>query len=61
VRAVVAVLLVIGVLGTLVVPLYARTGPELGGWPFFYWYQLLWIPLVAVLSTIAYLLVRRSR
>jgi hypothetical protein len=34
---------------------------EVGPFPFFYWYQLAWIPLVAVLSTIAYLLVRRSR
>jgi hypothetical protein len=57
--AVVTVLLAIGVAGTLVVPLYARTGPQLGAFPFFYWYQLAWIPLVAILSTAAYLLVRR--
>jgi Protein of unknown function (DUF3311) len=57
--AVVAVLLAIGVAGTLVVPLYARTGPRLGAFPFFYWYQLAWIPLVAILATVAYLLVRK--
>jgi Protein of unknown function (DUF3311) len=56
--AVVAVLLAIGVAGTLVVPLYARTGPRLGAFPFFYWYQLAWVPLVAILATVAYLLVR---
>jgi hypothetical protein len=59
VRAVVAVLLAIGVAGTLVVPLYARTGPRLGAFPFFYWYQLAWIPLVAILATVAYLLTRK--
>ncbi|HMH90407.1 MAG TPA: DUF3311 domain-containing protein, partial [Streptosporangiaceae bacterium] len=57
--AIVTVLLAIGVAGTLVVPLYARTGPRLGAFPFFYWYQLAWIPLVAILSTVAYLLVRK--
>ena len=57
----VTVLLLLGVVGTLIVPVYARTGPKWGAFPFFYWYQLAWIPLVAILSTIAYLLVRRSR
>ena len=56
--AVVAVLLAIGVAGTLAVPLYARTGPRLGPFPFFYWYQLAWIPIVAILATVSYLLVR---
>ncbi len=54
-------LLLLGVVGTLIVPVYARTSPKWGPFPFFYWYQLAWIPLVAILSTIAYLLVRRSR
>jgi hypothetical protein len=39
---------------------YARTGPTIGGVPFFYWYQLLWVPLSAVLTIAAYLLVRRE-
>jgi len=55
------VLLLLGVVGTLIVPVYARTAPKWGPFPFFYWYQLAWIPLVAILSTVAYLLVRRSR
>jgi hypothetical protein len=42
-----------------VVPLYARTGPRLGAFPFFYWYQLAWIPLVAILGAVSYLLVRK--
>jgi hypothetical protein len=55
------VLLLLGVVGTLIVPVYARSEPKWGPFPFFYWYQLAWIPLVAVLATAAYLLVRRSR
>jgi hypothetical protein len=46
--------------GTLWVSSYARTGPELGGVPFFYWYQLLWVPVSAALTVTAYLLVRRE-
>lgn len=33
----------------LAVPLYNRPEPALWGIPFFYWYQMLWIPLGAVL------------
>lgn len=55
---VVAVLLLIGVAGTLVVPIYARSAPKLGAFPFFYWYQLIWVPVVAILSGICYLLLR---
>jgi Protein of unknown function (DUF3311) len=58
--AVVGVLLAIGVAGTLVVPLYARTAPKLGAFPFFYWYQLAWIPIVAILASVAYLLTRKT-
>jgi membrane protein implicated in regulation of membrane protease activity len=57
---IVTLLLVVGTVGTLIVPVYARTTPTLGGFPFFYWYQLIWIPLVAILATLAYLLTRRA-
>ncbi|MBO0815992.1 MAG: DUF3311 domain-containing protein [Actinobacteria bacterium] len=56
---VIAIVLVAALIGTLWVPFYNRTTPALGGFPFFYWYQLLWVPIVAVLSAIAYLLSRR--
>jgi membrane protein implicated in regulation of membrane protease activity len=56
----VTLLLLVGIAGTLVVPLYARATPKLGAFPFFYWYQLVWIPLVAILATVAYLLARRA-
>jgi hypothetical protein len=56
----VAVLLVVAIAGTLWVPLYARLLPKLGPFPFFYWYQLIWVPLTAVLCWICYLLLRKT-
>ena len=56
--ATVAVLLTVAIIGTLWVPLYARSLPELGPFPFFYWYQLIWVPLTAVILWICYLLLR---
>lgn len=53
-----AVLVLIGVAATLWVPSYARTTPKLGSFPFFYWYQLIWVPAIAVLSWLVYLLLR---
>ncbi len=47
--------------GTLIVPIYTRSSPKLGSFPFFYWYQLLWVPVVALLTTICYLITTRVR
>lgn len=55
---VVTVLLAIAILGTLWIPLYARSAPKLGPFPFFYWFQLIWVPLTASLCRICYLLLR---
>ncbi len=55
---VVTVLLVVAIIGTLWVPIYARPAPKLGPFPFFYWYQLIWVPVSAVLCWICYLLLR---
>jgi hypothetical protein len=52
----VTILLLVAVLGTLIVPIYARSSPKLGSFPFFYWYQLLWVPVTALLTTICYLI-----
>ncbi|MFI6982190.1 DUF3311 domain-containing protein [Embleya sp. NPDC050154] len=41
------------------VPSYARRGPEMAGVPFFYWYQLAWVPGCAAAMLVAYLLLRR--
>ena len=59
--AVVTVLIVAPFVGLLWVPFYASAAPKAGGFPFFYWYQLLWVPAVAVLSVLAYLLLGRTR
>jgi hypothetical protein len=52
------ILLLIALVGALVVPIYARATPKLGDFPFFYWWQLIWVPVVAILAAISYLLVR---
>jgi hypothetical protein len=56
--AAVTILLVVAIIGTLWVPIYARSMPKLGNFPFFYWYQLIWVPTTAVLCWICYLLLR---
>ena len=48
IRAAVAVMLSVAIGGTLLVPIYARSMPMLGDFPFFYWYQLIWVPVVAI-------------
>jgi hypothetical protein len=58
---VVTILLAAPFVALLWVPSYASTTPKAGGFPFFYWYQLVWVPGVAVLSVLAYLLVLRTR
>ncbi|MDI2131677.1 DUF3311 domain-containing protein [Yinghuangia seranimata] len=50
--------LALPVAALLWVPSYARGGPELGGVPFFYWYQFAWIPVCTVAMAAAYWLLR---
>jgi hypothetical protein len=57
----VAILLAIPVLALLIVPIYAKRGPELLGFPFFYWYQLMWVFLCAAFTGSAYILIERDR
>ncbi|HUO44386.1 MAG TPA: DUF3311 domain-containing protein [Burkholderiales bacterium] len=45
-------------LAVLCVPFFNRAGPAWLGIPFFYWYQLLWIPLSAVVIAVVYLATR---
>ena len=53
-------LLLVPYLALIWVPFYNRPLPDLIGIPFFYWYQLLWIPLGAVLLLPIYLAERRA-
>ena len=45
----------------LAVGLYARTDPELWGFPFFYWFQFALIPVAALCTSIAYQLTKHER
>lgn len=47
-------LLVVPALALAFPALYSRPTPELFGFPFFYWYQIAWILLSAVLTAIVY-------
>lgn len=42
------------------VPTYAKAEPRLGGWPFFFWYQTLWVFLTAGCTLTAHALVKRA-
>src|SRR4051812_25489091 len=55
---IVMVLLVPAVVLPLLVGVYARTDPELWGFPFYYWFQFLLIPVAAALTTTAYWLTK---
>jgi hypothetical protein len=41
-------------------PLYNRQDPELGGLPFFYWYQLAVVPVGVACTAVAYLKTRAN-
>ena len=51
---VVGVLLAIGILFPLLVPIYDQEDPTLWGFPFYYWFQFLLIPIVSILTFIAF-------
>jgi hypothetical protein len=36
------------------VPFYNKPLPDVFGFPFFYWYQLLWVPLTTLLIYLVY-------
>jgi hypothetical protein len=48
------VLFVLPFIAMLWVSSYNRLTPELFGFPFFYWYQLLWVVISAALAGIVY-------
>ena len=51
-------LLVVPFVATLVPPFYARAQPAFAGFPFFYWYQILWIVLAALIVWWVYAVTR---
>ena len=59
--AVAGVLLAIPIVGLLWVSSYARVEPILAGFPFFIWYQFLWVFLCAACTLAAYRIVLIAR
>lgn len=60
-RVVIGVCLTAPFVAMLWVGSYARTDPAFIGIPFFYWYQMLWVPVSAVLTMTAYRLWQRDQ
>ncbi|AJT64490.2 DUF3311 domain-containing protein [Streptomyces chattanoogensis] len=60
-RVVAGVCLLAPFVAMLWVSSYARIEPKLIGIPFFYWYQMLWVPVSTVLTAVAYKLVQREQ
>ena len=48
------ILLLLPCIFLLWVPFFNDVKPTLFGFPFFYWYQLLWVPLTSVIIFIVY-------
>ncbi len=55
------VLLAIPIIALMWVPSYAKESPHLWGFPFFFWYQFLWVILCSVATYSAYRLVLSAR
>jgi uncharacterized protein DUF3311 len=47
-------LLIVPLIGTLIPPIYNTKDPTLIGIPFFYWYQMLWIPIGVTITVLVY-------
>ena len=60
-KIVVAVILLIAIVVPLLVSTYDQAEPKLWGFPFFYWYQLIWVFIAAGLCALCYLLLKRER
>ena len=55
------VLLAIPIVALMLVNTYAKKEPVLGGFPFFFWYQFLWVFLCSGFTYAAYVVVRKAR
>jgi hypothetical protein len=60
-RVAVAVCLLVPFVALLWVGSYAKADPAFVGIPFFYWYQMAWVPLSTALTMTAYRLWRRDQ
>lgn len=55
------IVLLIPLIALVPVGWYSREDPKLGAFPFFFWYQMLWVFLTAVCTSIAYFLSKKAR
>jgi hypothetical protein len=55
------VLLAIPMVALALVPTYSYETPKLWGFPFFYWYLLLWVILTPAFTWAAHVVIARSR
>jgi hypothetical protein len=53
-------LLLVPIVVPLLVPIYNAVDPKWGGWPRFYWLQMLFVLLGVATTTIVYRMTRRS-
>ena len=60
-KIVVSVILLVAIIVPLLVSTYDRRDPELFGFPFFYWYQLVWVFICAALCGLSFWLLKRER
>ena len=47
-------LLAVPLVGLLIPPIYNHAEPEFIGLPFFYWYQLAWVPISVAVTALVY-------
>lgn len=57
--AMISLLIIVAIGGTLVVPIYNRLTPNVGGFPFFYFYLIVYMPFAAILLGIVIRLQKR--
>jgi hypothetical protein len=60
-RVIIALCLIAPFVALLWVNSYAKTEPTFIGIPFFYWYQMLWVVISALLTMLAYQLWQRDQ
>ena len=59
--AAIGLLVAAAICGTLIVPIYARVTPKIGDFPFFYFYLLIYMPVVSIVCSVVVLLQKRIR
>jgi hypothetical protein len=59
-RIIAAICVIVPFAAVLWVPAFDKDKPEVAGFPFFFWWQLLWVAITAGLMGLAYYVVRRE-